>query len=106
MAANRDEAMRQRTGMARWWQADDLGYYYCVQCDCGGVVEAVYRDDAVAGAGIRAESRCLERFRAQYPDCPHIAKYEAISRDPERSLAIAGEIITDIEESWNLLWGY
>ncbi len=102
----RTEELRKRTGMARWWEQDAHGYYFSVQCRCGGVVEAVFREEGLRTEALfRAERAAQDRFRQRFPDCPHLAQYNALIQDPVFVMDVASDLMSGIEESWNLYWG-
>ncbi len=102
----RVQELEKRTGMARWWERDALGYYYCIRCACGGVVEALYRDEAVLAENLwSAEKRAQDRFVERFPDCPHLKRFIAETRAPDRAMEAASDLVSGIEESWNLFWG-
>ncbi len=85
-----EKELEAQTGMSRWWEENELGYMYFVRCPCGLVFDAVARTDVQSQEFKRyAETRALNRFRVQYPECPHVKPYEKLRSDPEFIMQMA-----------------
>ncbi len=85
-----EKELEAQTGMSRWWEENELGYMYFIRCPCGLIFEAIARTDVQSPEFKRyAQTRALNRFRLQHPDCPHLEPYETLRSDPDFNMEMA-----------------
>ncbi len=99
-----EKELEAQTGMSRWWEENELGFMYSVRCPCGLAFEAIARSEIKGPEFTRyAENGAVNRFRVQYPDCPHIQPYETLRTDPEFNMQMAFRAFSRAF-SENMLW--
>jgi hypothetical protein len=96
----------QESGLASWWEQSGPGFFFCIRCPCGGVLETALVEDLERSLAVyQVEARAFSRFHETYPDCEHIERYEMARSKPALTLKAASDYVANLEDQLHLFWG-